>query len=252
MFFNTGLEYAATIRHLDFMEDRYGIHIERIRPEQNIISAVRQYGVPVLSKDFSAKVEGAQHGKEYAIKALATQRHFGSSKGYSRPQQALAAYLIDNGIAVSAKCCDAAKKAPSHRYIMDHHIDLCITGERQCEGGKRAQAIKSCYTESPHKRRDRIDVFRPLWFWNDETKQWYKEHEGVVFSDCYEVWGMKRTGCVGYPFNSRVASELERLKEYEPNMYRACINVFGDSYRAMDLCLSRTPKVFTNGGTTDD
>ena len=92
VFMNTGLEYEATHRHLDFMERRYGVTIDRVRPEQNIISAVRQYGVPVLSKDFSAKVEGAQQGREWAFKALANTRRHGSSAGFTRPQQALAAW----------------------------------------------------------------------------------------------------------------------------------------------------------------
>lgn len=55
---------------------------------------------------------------------------------------------------------------------------------------------------------------------------------------------MTRTGCVGCPFNSKAATELLLIKQYEPKLYKACINVFGDSYRAMDKCLSRQPKIF--------
>lgn len=44
---------------------------------------------------------------------------------------------------------------------------------------------------------------------------------------------MKRTGCVGCPFNSRVGEELAVIKEHEPKMYTACMNVFGESYRLM-------------------
>lgn len=31
LFVNTGLEYKATIDHLDYLEDRYRIHIDRVR-----------------------------------------------------------------------------------------------------------------------------------------------------------------------------------------------------------------------------
>ena len=31
VFFNTGIEYQATLEHLDYLEDKYGIEIERIR-----------------------------------------------------------------------------------------------------------------------------------------------------------------------------------------------------------------------------
>lgn len=92
VFMNTGLEYEATHRHLDFMEKRYGITIDRVRPEKNIVQAVHEYGVPVLSKDFSAKVEGVQQGREWAVRALANTRKHGSSAGFTRPQQALAAW----------------------------------------------------------------------------------------------------------------------------------------------------------------
>ena len=74
----------------------------------------------------------------------------------------------------------------------------------------------------------------PLFFWNDETKQYYKETENIRYSDCYEVWGFKRTGCVGCPFNSKVGLELRTIKKYEPKMYEECLNVFGESYRLAD------------------
>lgn len=45
---------------------------------------------------------------------------------------------------------------------------------------------------------------------------------------------MKRTGCVGCPFNSKVGHDLENIRKYEPNMYKACMNVFGEAYRLMD------------------
>ena len=41
---------------------------------------------------------------------------------------------------------------------------------------------------------------------------------------------MKRTGCVGCPFNPRIAAELEIIKEHEPNLYKAAVAVFGKSY----------------------
>lgn len=83
----------------------------------------------------------------------------------------------------------------------------------------------------------------PLFFWNDETKQWYKEHEEIRYSDCYEMWGMKRTGCVGCPFGIDVGAELDMIREHEPNMYKACMNVFGESYRLMDKFNVRRVKI---------
>ena len=41
---------------------------------------------------------------------------------------------------------------------------------------------------------------------------------------------MKRTGCAGCPFGRNFDDELEVMKKYEPNLYKAVNNVFGDSY----------------------
>ena len=84
----------------------------------------------------------------------------------------------------------------------------------------------------------------PLYYWDNETKDYYIKSEGIVRSDCYEVWGMKRTGCVGCPFGKDIVQELKLMKQYEPNMYKACMNVFGDSYRMIDEYGMREEKIF--------
>ena len=53
---------------------------------------------------------------------------------------------------------------------------------------------------------------------------------GIRHSDCYEVWGFSRTGCVGCPFNRNVFSDIETVEEFEPNMARAARKVFEDAY----------------------
>lgn len=104
---------------------------------------------------------------------------------------------------------------------------LDITGERQAEGGLRAVRHHSCF-EPLHSSG--IPKYMPLYFWSDEDKAQYKEHYGLRYSDCYEVYGMKRTGCCGCPFNSRFEEDLEIVKQYEPQLYKAAIAIFGKSY----------------------
>ena len=53
VWFDTGLEYEATKRHLVFLEEKYGITIERHRAKKAIPTSVREYGVPFLSKEVS-------------------------------------------------------------------------------------------------------------------------------------------------------------------------------------------------------
>lgn len=46
---DTGLEYSATKEHLDYLEQKYGITIERVKPDKPIPNCVKQYGIPFLS-----------------------------------------------------------------------------------------------------------------------------------------------------------------------------------------------------------
>jgi hypothetical protein len=58
----------------------------------------------------------------------------------------------------------------------------------------------------------------------------FDEHYGSTHSDCYEVWGMKRTGCAGCPFGKNFEGELALAEKYEPKFHKAMLNVFGASY----------------------
>ena len=237
---NTGLEYAATKRHLKFMEERYNIKIEEVKG-MPIPLAVKKYGVPLYSKAFCEVLMGMRNGAKWAFDCF--NGRDGTWKEISKANRSMANAVMESGINISNKCCKKSKKEPAHRFTKTNHIDLTITGERKAEGGVRARSHKSCFEGG---RKNREDKYMPLWFWNDATKQYYKEHEGIRYSDCYEVWGFKRTGCVGCPFNSKVGKDLQIIKQYEPQMYKACINIFGESYRLMDKYLNRKDKVFSD------
>lgn len=71
---------------------------------------------------------------------------------------------------------------------------------------------------------------RPLYYVTDEDKAWYKEYYGSRYSDAYEVYGFKRTGCCGCPISYRATQDLEVLKKYEPQVVKAAYNIFGKSY----------------------
>ena len=60
---------------------------------------------------------------------------------------------------------------------------------------------------------------------------WYKEYHNIRYSDAYEVYGLTRTGCCGCSISAKAIQDLELIKPYEPKLYKAAWNVFGDSYR---------------------
>lgn len=247
VFCNTGLEYKATREHLDYLRQKYGIQIDEVRGVP-IPVAVKKYGVPFISKrvsEYAERLQKKDFGWEFGtLQELSTKYHncraalrwwtddWGIKSRFNISwNKGLKEFLhtVQPRIFFSAKCCAMSKKRPLTAYQKAKACDLYITGERKSEGGVRAGGHKSCF-----EQKQGIDHYMPLYFWNNSTKAWYKEDEGIHYSDCYEIWGMKRTGCVGCPFNSRVGEELKLLQKYEPNLYRACMNVFGESYRLMD------------------
>lgn len=41
---------------------------------------------------------------------------------------------------------------------------------------------------------------------------------------------MTRTGCCGCPISYKAVEDLEKIREYEPNVVKAAWNIFGKSY----------------------
>lgn len=263
-FFETGLEMAATRRHVKEQAEKYGVEIITVRPKKNIVQATREYGQPFVSKIMSAGLEAVQRKniplsihEEYndaedkaAKRAELKARYPGSeqainflcccnSAGEPRPNIQLvinsSKYMLDfireNPIPfrVSNKCCDICKKQPAHE--IEKQYDMVITGERRDEGGMRSvprgDNTSMCFAETA-KGKFRL---RPLFYVSDADKAWYKEYYGLRYSDAYEVYGLKRTGCCGCAISARAADDLEKIKPYEPNVVKAAWNIFGDSYR---------------------
>ena len=60
VFFNTGIEYSATLEHLDFLEKKYGIKIERYRAITPVPVGCKKFGQPFLSKAVSENIDRLQ------------------------------------------------------------------------------------------------------------------------------------------------------------------------------------------------
>lgn len=245
VFFDTGLEYTATKRHLNYLENRYGITIERIKAKMPIPLAVKKYGVPFLSKDitdklYSMQINNFNFEKDSLLSNDELKNKYNKNKSvidwWTNSKDSyniknslyLKEYIVNNipKFKFSSACCRKAKKEPSHEYEKTHEIDLKVTGVRRVEGGVRATSYKNCFTSNNNK----LDEYRPLFFFTDKDKEYYKNYFNIKYSDCYEVWGFKRTGCVGCPFNSNFNKDLEIIKQYEPKLHKACMNIFGKSY----------------------
>ncbi|HQM03052.1 MAG TPA: hypothetical protein PLH98_21350, partial [Ruminococcus flavefaciens] len=168
---DTGLEYSATKEHLDYLEQKYGITIERVKPDKPIPTCVKQYGVPFLSKYVSEQMMRLQaHGFQWEDEPLEVllQRYprcktalqwwcgerYSDKDGVQKisrfsiyRNRFLKEFIMANppDFPISNKCCEYSKKKAAKRIIKEHDADLDITGIRQAEGGIRSAAFKTCF-----------------------------------------------------------------------------------------------------------
>ena len=248
VWFNTGVEYRATRRHLEYLEERYGIEIVRFKPEKSIPACTKEFGQPFLSKYVSLHMGRLQkHGFQWedepyealleryprcvsSIKWWCDRWTRTSEPGYFDigRHRLLKEFIVSNNpwFKVSNKCCDYTKKKVAAKANREYGADLELIGIRRSEGGARS-TINQCFS----RHDDKADTYRPLLWFSDADKADYERQFGIVHSDCYKKWGFRRTGCVGCPFNKKAESELETAGMYEPNLARAARTIFADSYK---------------------
>lgn len=249
VFWNTGIEYQATKKHLVELEKKYNITIDKRYSKVPVPLGCKKYGQPFISKYASEMIERLQshnfdfanHGnKSYeelmelypnckvALEWWCNKGGKGSRFNINR-FFALKEFMIENppNFKISNKCCKGAKKDNGHDYITENGCDLMILGLRKAEDGIRSTNIQTCFTADEDGG---CDSFRPLWWFSDQEKQEYKEFFEIKYSDCYEVYGMIRTGCATCVYGSRWEQELQIVKENNTKLYTAVSNIFADTY----------------------
>lgn len=245
VFFDTGMEFKATKKHLDNLEEKYGIKIDRIKAKTPVPIACKDFGQPFLSKQISEYICRLQkHGflfedkpfdelyKQYP-KCKAALRWWCNEWGENSRlniarRKFLKEFMVLNPptFLISAKCCDKAKKETAHEYEKSFNPDLNVIGVRKGGGGARSTAIHSCFDQKDFG----TSVLRPVFWFSEKDKRLYEEAFDVRHSDCYEVYGLKRTGCACCPFGKNFEKELAIAEKYERGLYLAANHVFKDAY----------------------
>ena len=253
VWFDTGLEYQATKDHLKILEEKYGIEIKPYKAIIPIPASCKKYGQPFISKNTSEMIDRLQQHEfqwedepldvllERYCKWNEKKQDWVGCKGaimwwcnanksiqfnidYNKY---LKEFMIQNPpqFKISSKCCKYAKKDVLHKLVTSEGYDLNIFGVRRSEGGIRSASYKSCFDET-----DKQDNYRPLFWYTNSDKEEYEKHYDIVHSKCYTDYGLKRTGCCGCAFSKNLESELEAIEKYEPRLFKAVNNIFGDSY----------------------
>ena len=251
VWFDTGLEWDATLRHLAYLENRYGIEIRRVKAYRPVAWCVKEYGQPFISKLISHMIDHLQRKGftwndeplEDLVLRYPTIRSYlkwwcddyRTADGGVMNQwnicrhNSLKQFLMTErpSFRISDRCCYYAKKRTSELFAKSEHWQLSMTGVRQSEGGVRAIHYSGCYNAG----KLGVDMYRPVFWFRDEDERVYADHFELVHSDCYKQMGFRRTGCVGCPFNSHYNEELESAERFEPAKVKAARAIFGDSYR---------------------
>lgn len=246
VWFDTGIEYQATKDHLKYLEDKYGIEIKRYKAIKPIPVSCKEYGVPFLSKLVSQMIMALQrHNFKWEDKSFDELiQEYPNAKSYLKwwcnqykPKTSswniarnkwLKEFLIENPptFKISDRCCKYAKKEVKRQCNKENEYNLECIGIRKSEGGIRAAAYKNCFSHYDNK----VDEYRPLFFFKNNDKIDYENIFNIIHSKCYTEYGLTRTGCAGCPFGNDFEQKLDVLQKYEPKLYKACNNIFGESY----------------------
>lgn len=233
--FDTGMEYQATKRHLLYLEQRYGITIHRHRPKLTVAQACKRYGVPFLGKRPALAI-GRLQQHEFDFGPICDNGHpsdvawwHGNTRLSSAGTMGLKEFLMVSppDFKISEKCCDYAKKTTAKIVAKQISATLNCIGMRRSEGGIRSMVYDSCFSEG---KNGQADNFRPIFWFTDDDKAEYERFCKIRHSECYAKWGLKRTGCACCPFGSRFELELEIVRREEPALYNLANKVFGQSY----------------------
>lgn len=250
-FNDTGMEYHATKAHLEYLERRYGVQVHRVRAIKTIPVCCHEHGQPFISKMVSEQMECLQrHGFRWDDLPLEQLTRMYPdmprsalkwwTNGYTKKDGKISSSYCIGGhrwlkefvvanhpeFKISRKCCIYAKKKVGKMAVSQCGADLDMIAVRRSEGGVRAISNR-CFDKG---NSGHVDRYKPLYWLSDDDRRYYERRFDISHSDCYEVWGFKRTGCVGCPFNRTVFDDLCMAEPYEPNIVRAAGKIFGDSY----------------------
>ncbi len=155
-FFDTGIEMEATKKHLSFLEQKYKIKINRIKPSKGVAYTVKKYGYPFLSKQVSEYIGRLQrHGFQWEDEPLdrLLQKYpkckvalrwwcngWGENSKFnidSTPY--LKEFLMQNPpkFLISPICCKYSKKDPAENFAKKITLNLLllVLGRPRVESG---------------------------------------------------------------------------------------------------------------------
>lgn len=235
VFADTRIELDATLK---FVKGFDYPNVVIVKPRKPFGQILKEYGKPAISKN---KSEWLSTYHRHVDEPLKTARARQLISGDAEVGGELRGFKSKNALAkkhfhvlhpeldykIANKCCEYMKKKPFVDFSKEMGMKGTFTGIRVAEGGARALSYKTCTVF----RKSKNDVMvMPIFDWSDEILEEFIKEFNIKLSDAYEVYGSKRTGCIGCPFSRDLEEDLTRLHKYEPKKYKATIHWLKDVY----------------------
>lgn len=229
VFVDTGLEYPE-IREFVKMFDNVTI----LRPKMQFKEVIEKYGYPVISKEVSEAVYGANRSWK-SMMAKFDREIFGTNK-YK--------YLLDAPFKCSHMCCNVMKKKPAKDFEKSTG-KKAILGTMTEESSLRQSAWLRTGCNAFEGKRP---ISMPMSFWTEQDVLRYLKLTELPYATVYGdivpktkiegqliindvptdlmTTGVNRTGCMFCMFGCHLEQEpnrFQRMKITHPKQYDYCI-----------------------------
>ncbi len=194
---NTGIEFPECVRFAHRLRDEWHLNFYEARPEpgKNFWWVVREYGWPLMGKEFG--VGGVAH-KSSREKFFAELEANGELDGD---------YAIQAEVPISSACCTIIKERPSTKIQRQLGVDGVFLGIQASESRRRMFNFLE-YGEWYYVDSQKLWKCHPLAIWSDDDIWAYIHRFNVPYAPLYDMgyyrstpfgdeWvSHKRNGCM--------------------------------------------------------
>ena len=134
VYVDTGCEYPENVAFAGTVPN-----VVMLRYNMSFGQVVRDFGIPLISKEVSKRIYYARHGSHWAIMQL---NGFNKDGTYSKFNQRYKKwrFLLDAPFPIAERCCSELKTKPLTRYQRESGR-VPITGVMACESARRRSAF---------------------------------------------------------------------------------------------------------------
>lgn len=230
VYVDTGCEYPENVAFAHTVPS-----VVWLRYNMSFDQVVRDFGIPLISKEVSKRIYYARRGGHWAIMQL---NGFNKDGSFSQFNQRFKKwrFLLDAPFPIAERCCSELKTKPLTRYERESGR-VPITGVMACESARR----KSAFLKTGcNVYRERNPASKPLSFWLESDVLRYLKENNIPYSKIYgdivqengkwRTTGAQRTGCMYCPCGAhleKMPNRFQRMATQHPEQYDYCINDLG-------------------------